>query len=135
MAPPRKFVDEVRSVVAAALRVAQADPSEVDDYLRQGVTASLASDHEGARAIFEALLPPENGRISFRVLMTGEAVIVDECLLGPVVPSYAGLRNACRCAQSGLSLADRLFPSIFAEVRLPVKLRSAGLLTRLISQE
>ena len=48
----------MKSLVAAALRVAQADPSDVDDYLRQGVTASLASDHEGARAIFEALLPP-----------------------------------------------------------------------------
>jgi hypothetical protein len=76
VAPPRKIVDEVKGFVAAALRVAQADPSDVDDYLRQGVTASLASDHEGARALFEALLPP----IAHADIYLGQDEMVDEVL-------------------------------------------------------
>ena len=39
-------------------RVGQAEPFDVDAYLRQGVAASLAGEHATARRIFEALLLP-----------------------------------------------------------------------------
>ncbi|WP_147451069.1 hypothetical protein [Corallococcus llansteffanensis] len=51
-------VDAVERFAAAAQRVGCADPSEVDDALRQGITASLAGDHATACAIFRALLLP-----------------------------------------------------------------------------
>lgn len=57
-APPAAFVDEARTFIAAARKVAQADPSDVDDVLRQALTASFAGDHVSARAVFEAVLEP-----------------------------------------------------------------------------
>ncbi|WP_147444641.1 hypothetical protein [Corallococcus sp. CA053C] len=51
-------VDDVERFAAAAQRAGWADPSEVDDCLRQGITASLAGDHASACAIFRALLIP-----------------------------------------------------------------------------
>lgn len=57
-APPSARVDDVERFAAAAQRVGWADPSEVDDALRQGITASLAGDHASACAIFRALLIP-----------------------------------------------------------------------------
>src|SRR2546421_5241766 len=56
--PSSKNADEVNAFVAAARRVGQAAPSDVDRYLRQGLKASLAGDHAGARSILGALLRP-----------------------------------------------------------------------------
>jgi hypothetical protein len=55
--PSRRIVDEVRRFVEAARRIGDADPGEVDDYLRQGTKAFLAGEHATAREVFEALLP------------------------------------------------------------------------------
>ena len=57
-APPSAQVNEVERFAAAAQRVGYADPSEVDDALQQGITASRAGDHATACAIFRALLLP-----------------------------------------------------------------------------
>lgn len=75
-APSSEKVDEAKRFAVAARHVGQADPSDVDEYLRQGVTASLAGDHAAARAIFEALLPP----IASADIDLGQHEMVDEVL-------------------------------------------------------
>jgi hypothetical protein len=45
-------------ISTAARRAGQADPSEVDHFLRQALTASLAGDHPSARAVFEVIFEP-----------------------------------------------------------------------------
>jgi hypothetical protein len=57
-APSAALVEEAKGYAAAARRVGEADPSEVDEFLRQAITASLAGDHGVARAVFGALLEP-----------------------------------------------------------------------------
>lgn len=57
-APSPEIVDEVLAFAKAARRVAHADPMAVDEYLRHGITASLAGEHATARRIFEPLLFP-----------------------------------------------------------------------------
>jgi hypothetical protein len=61
VAPAPEIVDEVVEFAKAARRAGFAVPSEVDEYLRHGVTASLAAEHARARRIFEAILPPIAG--------------------------------------------------------------------------
>jgi hypothetical protein len=76
-APPSEaLVAEVEHFAEAARRVGQADPGEVDEYLRQGMKASLAGDHAAAQSIFAALLSPiGNGDIDL-----GQHELVDEVL-------------------------------------------------------
>lgn len=75
-APASALVEEVEAFVEAARRVGKADPSDVDRYLRQGITASLAGDHATARAILAALLAPiTDGEIDL-----GQRELVDEIL-------------------------------------------------------
>ncbi|AEI63931.1 hypothetical protein LILAB_10100 [Corallococcus macrosporus] len=75
-APPSTFVEEATAFVAAARRDGQAEPSEVDHYLRQALTASLAGDLHAARTVFAALLGPiGNGDITL-----GQAETADEVL-------------------------------------------------------
>jgi len=75
-APSRAAVERARSFAEAARRVGGADPHDVDDHLRQGVKASLAGDHAGAREILGALLPPiADGEIDL-----GQHELVDEVL-------------------------------------------------------
>jgi hypothetical protein len=57
-APSTAFVEEAKSFIAAARRAGQADPSQVDHFLRQALTASLAGDHTSARAVFEVMFGP-----------------------------------------------------------------------------
>ena len=57
-APSPEIVDEVVEFAKAARRIGHAEPMDVDQYLRRGVTASLAGEHATARRIFEALLLP-----------------------------------------------------------------------------
>ena len=76
-APPSSGVgDEVADFAAAARRVGQAEPFDVDAYLRQGVSASLAGEHATARRIFEALLLP----IANAEIDLGQHELVEEVL-------------------------------------------------------
>ena len=69
-------VTEVLAFVRAAERIGQADPSEVDEYLRRGSAAFLRKDYGSAQRIFGALLPPiGEGNIDL-----GQHELVDEVL-------------------------------------------------------
>ena len=69
-------VTEVLAFVKAAERIGQADPSEVDEYLRRGSAAFLRKDYASAQRIFGALLPP----IGERNIDLGQHELVDEVL-------------------------------------------------------
>jgi len=56
--PTDKGVAEALAFVKAAKRTGYADPSEVDDYLRQGSDAFLCRNYHAASRIFQALLLP-----------------------------------------------------------------------------
>lgn len=56
--PTNDAVGEILRFAEAAERVGYADPSEVDDYLRQGSNAFLGKDYRSAYQIFRALLVP-----------------------------------------------------------------------------
>ena len=56
--PTNDAVGEILHFAEAAKRVGYADPSEVDDYLRQGSNAFLGKDYRSAYQIFRALLVP-----------------------------------------------------------------------------
>jgi hypothetical protein len=74
--PSGEVVSSIVAFAAAAAHVGRADPSEVDDYLREGSMAILASDYPAALEIFRALLVPLNdGEIHL-----GEHETVDEVL-------------------------------------------------------
>ena len=74
--PSAKLVLEVQTFAEAAIRTGQADPEDVDHYLRQGVHAFLAKDYAGAFAIFRALLLPlGNGEVDL-----GQHEMLDEVL-------------------------------------------------------
>lgn len=69
-------VAEVVAFAKAAERVGQADPSEVDEYLRRGSAAFLRKDYAAAHRLFGALLPPiGDGNIDL-----GQHELVDEVL-------------------------------------------------------
>lgn len=105
VAPSSDTVDEARRFAAAATRVGQADPSEVDEYLRQGVTASLAGDHEGARAIFEALLPP----IANADVDLGQHEMVEEVLSVDLLDCVARYLAAVYMTTPSAQRADAVF--------------------------
>ncbi|MEO0325395.1 MAG: hypothetical protein AAF447_20735 [Myxococcota bacterium] len=74
--PSERRIEEIEAFVAAAKRVHQADPSDVDDYLREGTHAFLARDYASAFRIFRALLTPiGDGDIDL-----GQHELVDEVL-------------------------------------------------------
>lgn len=75
-APSPEILDEILEFARAARRVAQADPMEVDEYLRHGITASLAGEHATARRIFEELLFP----IAEAEIDVGQHEMVEEVL-------------------------------------------------------
>jgi len=75
-APSQAAVEQAERFAEAARRVGQADPHDVDEHLRQGVKASLAGDHAGARAILGALLPP----IADAEIDLGQHELADEVL-------------------------------------------------------
>lgn len=75
-APSPEIVDEVLDFAKAARRVGHAEPMEVDEYLRRGITASLAGEHTTARRIFEALLFP----IAEAEIDLGQHEMVEEVL-------------------------------------------------------
>lgn len=67
---------EIVAFAEAAKRVGYADPSDVDDYLRQGSNAFLRKDYGAAIQIFRALLLP----ISEVEIDLGQQEMVDEVL-------------------------------------------------------
>jgi hypothetical protein len=70
------LIQDLEDFIAAARLIGSADPRQVDEYLREGVKASLAVDHEAAKAIFGALLPAiGDGNIDL-----GQHELVDEVL-------------------------------------------------------
>jgi len=85
-------VSEVLAFVKAAERVGQADPSEVDEYLRRGSAAFLRKDYASAHRIFGALLPPiGEGNIDLGQRELVEDVLgadVAECAAQYVVSAY-----------------------------------------------
>ncbi len=74
--PSARLVAEVESFAAAATRTGQADPEEVDEYLRQGTHAFLAKDYPVALAIFRVLLVP----VSAGDIYLGQHEMLDEVL-------------------------------------------------------
>lgn len=75
-APSDESVAEVLEFAEAARRVGYADPSEVDDYLRQGMNAFLAKDYSAAFQILRALIVPlSEGEIDL-----GQHEMLDEVL-------------------------------------------------------
>jgi hypothetical protein len=98
--PSPVFVEEARAFAAAARSVGAAEPSEVDDFLRRAMTASLAGDHASARAAFEVLLEPiGNGDI-----FLGQDEMVDEVLS---VDLHECLRRFVTAAYVTTPVADR----------------------------
>ena len=55
---PSSTVAAILSFAESSARVGYAEPSEVDEYLRQGIHAFLARDYRSAYRVFGALLPP-----------------------------------------------------------------------------
>lgn len=73
---PSGLIPDLERFVATACRLGSADPSQVDEYLREGVKASLAADHQTAKAIFRTLLTP----ISQAGFDLGQDELIDEVL-------------------------------------------------------
>ena len=74
--PSDETVAEIISFAKAAVRTGQADPHDVDDYLRQGSNAFLGKDYQSTIEIFRALLPP----IGSADIYLGQHELVDEVL-------------------------------------------------------
>jgi hypothetical protein len=74
--PSARLVSEVERFAVAATRTGQADPGEVDEYLRHGIHAFLARDYPAALAIFRALLVP----VSAGEIYLGQHEMLDEVL-------------------------------------------------------
>lgn len=75
-APHGAVVDEAAEFARAAKRLGYAEPSEVDDYLRSAISASLAGEQAAACRIFEALLVP----IANAEIDLGQREMVEEVL-------------------------------------------------------
>ena len=107
--PSAMLVSEVQTFAEAAIRTGQADPNDVDHYLRQGVHAFLAKDYAGASAIFRALLlPVGDGEIDLgQHEMLDEVLGVDlaDCAAQYVVATYMTSAPATR-AQAVLAALD-----------------------------
>jgi len=74
--PTEEDIAEILNFAESARRVGYADPSEIDDYLRQGMNAFLSRDYRATLQIFRALLIP----ISEAEIDLGQHEMVDEVL-------------------------------------------------------
>ena len=106
--PTERRVDEIEAFVAAARRVHYADPSDVDDYLREGTHAFLARDYPAAFRIFRALLIPiGDGDIDLGQHEWVDEVLgvdVDACAKQYVVAMYmtSSPKNRARAVYSAI---------------------------------
>lgn len=113
-APSAQSVEQARAFVAAARRAHQAEPAEVDHYLREGVRASLAGDHEAARAILGAVLPP----IAKGDIDLGQDELVDEVLSADLNDCVARYVAAVYLTTPGAERADAVFDALHAAPKL-----------------
>ncbi len=74
--PSDAAVAEILSFVEAAKRLGYADPSDIDERLRQGSNAFIGKDYAAAARIFGALVPP----ISECEIDLGQREMVDDVL-------------------------------------------------------
>ena len=74
--PAQRIVGDARSFIEAARHVGYADPEDVTEHLRRATKAFHAGDHAGARAVFEAILPP----IAVADIDLGQHELVEEVL-------------------------------------------------------
>ncbi len=74
--PAEESIAEILSFAKRATQKGYADPDEMDDYLREGSSAFLSRDYQGASQIFRALLLP----ISEVEIDLGQHEMVDEVL-------------------------------------------------------
>ncbi len=88
--PTDAAVSEIVAFAQAAKRVGHADPSDVDDHLRQGSNAFLSKNYRAAAQIFRALLIP----IGDVDIDLGQHELLDE-VLGVDVAACAAQYVAC----------------------------------------
>lgn len=109
-APTDESVAEVLNFTEAAQRVGYADPSEVDDYLRQGMNAFLARDYRAASRIFRALIIPlSEGEIDLgqhEMLHEVLGVDVADCAAQYVVAMYMTVAPAHRARTVKTAIDD-----------------------------
>jgi hypothetical protein len=108
--PSQTVVGEIERFVEDARHVGEADPSDVDEYLRQGVKASLAGDHTAARSILGALLPS----IAEAEIDLGQDEIVDEVLTVSLRDCAARYVVAVYCTTLPNGRADAVFEAMNA---------------------
>jgi hypothetical protein len=107
-APSTSIVRHVERFVEAALQVGQADPNDVDAYLRQADRAYLAGDLATARAVYECLLPAIGGG----EIHLGEHEMIDEVLTVAVSDCAARCLVALYCTTTLSQRAAALFTAV-----------------------
>ena len=111
--PTDAVVTEIVAFAEAAKGVGSADPSDVDDYLRQGSNAFLRKDYSIAYQIFRALLLPV-GNVDIDLgqhEMLDEVLGVDVAACARCVPRSSS-RLAPRCPSVPWSLPLAWVPSV-----------------------
>jgi len=107
---PSSTVAAILSFAESAARMGYAEPSEVDEYLRQGIHAFLARDYRSAFRVFGALLPPlGEGEIYLgQHEMLDEVLSVDTaaCAAMHVVASYMSVNHAQRADAVWTAIED-----------------------------
>ena len=74
--PNSEAITAIVDFARAAERIGYAEPREVDEYLREGISAFLSRDYTAAHAVFRALLVP----IGDGEIYLGQDELVDEVL-------------------------------------------------------
>jgi hypothetical protein len=106
--PSTTVIGEIERFVEAARRVGHADPSDVDEYLRAGVKASLAGDQPAARSILGSLRVP----IAEAEIDLGQHEIVDEVLTVGTHDCTRRYVAAVYCTSSLEKRADAVFEAM-----------------------
>jgi hypothetical protein len=113
--PSPQLVEDARSFIMAARRVGRADPSDVDDYVRRALTASLAGDRASAYTAFETIFPP----ICQADIDLGQSELVEDVVS---VDLHECVRHFIACAYVTTPLdarADAIIRAIEAASGLP----------------
>lgn len=106
--PTKEAVTEIVSFAEAAVRAGHADPSDIDDYLRQGSNAFLARDYPKAAQIFQVLLfPLANAEIDL-----GQHEMLDEVLGVDIAECAAQYAAAAYMIATPMSRAEAVLAAI-----------------------
>jgi len=106
--PPSGVISDVRGFLTAARHTGSADPAQVDDYLREGIKASLAGDSATAAALFGELLPAiGDGNIDL-----GQHELVDEVLSADLSECAARYLHAVYASVDPRERPDALLAAI-----------------------